>query len=160
MNDIVFRTANLSDALCIAQLSENCFSEPWRADGIINAMNQNGIFTVAEDGGRIIAFAGGECVLDECYIHNVAVESSYRRRGIGKKVLVMLIRTAAKIDVSRFILDVRESNSAAIKMYTDIGFVPLAVRKNFYSKPVENGITMSMEESGKDEDTCDRKFMR
>ncbi|MGN1119506.1 MAG: GNAT family N-acetyltransferase, partial [Oscillospiraceae bacterium] len=42
----------------------------------------------------------------------------------------------------RWVLEVRESNEKAISLYKKLGFENAGMRKNFYSKPVENGIIM------------------
>ena len=51
------------------------------------------------------------------------------KRGIQKKVDV-------------FFLEVRESNQAAIHLYSSFGFISAGIRKNFYEKPRENAVIM------------------
>ena len=41
-----------------------------------------------------------------------------------------------------YFLEVRESNEAAIGLYTSQGFVKEGIRKNFYEMPVENAVIM------------------
>ena len=45
-------------------------------------------------------------------------------------------------NVTRILLEVRESNVPAKTLYENYGFSEIAVRKNYYTKPLENAIVM------------------
>ena len=49
---------------------------------------------------------------------------------------------AEKEGVEAFTLEVRVSNTPAIKLYEKLGFVNQGIRKNFYQNPVEDAIVM------------------
>ena len=40
-------------------------------------------------------------------------------------------------------LEVRESNAAAISLYSNFGFIKAGERKNYYSDPTENAVIMT-----------------
>ena len=62
--------------------------------------------------------------------------------GIGGKLLEKLYEEAEVLECREFLLEVRESNEAAIGLYTRQGFVKEGIRKNFYEQPVENAVIM------------------
>jgi GNAT superfamily N-acetyltransferase len=57
-----------------------------------------------------------------CYDGGTGVIKFYRRKGIGEKMLVELIRVLKKKHIDRFILEVLENNTPAIKLYEKHGF--------------------------------------
>ena len=53
-----------------------------------------------------------------------------------------LYEEGALLETHEFFLEVRESNEAAIELYSRQGFVKEGIRKNFYERPVENAVIM------------------
>ena len=92
--------------------------------------------------GEVAGYLGCYCIAGTGEITNVAVKSSCRRKGIGGKLLEKLYEEAVLLDTQEFFLEVRESNEAAIALYSRQGFVKEGIRKNFYEMPVENAIIM------------------
>ena len=64
---------------------------------------------------------------------NVAVDPKWRGFGFGMMLMQAMIREAVKEDISRIVLEVRESNTNAIALYESIGFKITHVRKKFYA---------------------------
>ena len=46
-------------------------------------------------------------------------------------------------EAESWVLEVRESNSAAIALYESLGFAKAGVRRNFYDDPCENAVIMT-----------------
>lgn len=57
-------------------------------------------------------------------------------------MLSELLKRGKCMGIEAFTLEVRKSNEAAIHLYEKAGFVTEGVRKNFYEKPVEDGLIM------------------
>jgi ribosomal protein S18 acetylase RimI-like enzyme len=74
----------------------------------------------------------------ECEILNLAVSPSMRRRGVARRLLEEVLGR----EEGAWFLEVRESNSAAIALYQELGFRSMGARKNYYSEPSETGIVM------------------
>lgn len=133
---------HIDEILAIEKL---CFSLPWTRRDLENQMNSdNCIFLAAEDEtGKILGYIGLMHILDEGYISNVAVAPEYRRRGIADALINALIdRTKARL--SFLTLEVRESNSPAIALYSKHGFKPVGIRRNYYDRPKENAVLMTL----------------
>ena len=75
---------------------------------------------------------------DEIEILNVAVDSTSRRRGIGRSLICELIGKSP----GTVFLEVRQSNIAARKLYHSLGFEVAGVRQDYYSQPMESAIVM------------------
>ena len=78
-------------------------------------------------------------------IHNVAVHSEFRRRGLGRRLLEQVVLEARGRASSRITLEVRKSNLPAQKLYESMGFAVTGVRKGYYSDDGEDAFLMSLE---------------
>lgn len=93
----------------------------------------------------VVGYCGVWLSFEEGEIMNVAVREEFRRRGCAGRLLRELISQAKERGVSRFILEVREGNDPAIRLYESLGFQRAGVRKNFYSDPRENALILLKE---------------
>ncbi|GHV14065.1 hypothetical protein AGMMS49938_09580 [Fibrobacterales bacterium] len=80
-----------------------------------------------------VAFAIWQVAGDEAELLSVAVAEEERKKGYGKAILECSMRELAAQGVSKFFLEVREGNTAAIALYQKLGFKKIGVRKNYYS---------------------------
>ncbi len=128
----------------IAALERECFSSPWTEKGLGEELNnENAVFFTAKKDGRVVGYMGMHCILDECYIANVAVSGAERRQGIGRFLLRHAEARAKEKNCSFISLEVRVSNEGAIALYESEGYERMGERKNFYSSPTENALIMT-----------------
>lgn len=122
-----------------------CFSLPWHREALEKQMcTDNCIFLAAiGDNGAVMGYVGLMFVLDEGYISNIAVSPEFRRRGVADALINALIDRAKKT-LSFVTLEVRESNLHAIYLYTKHGFEVVGKRKNYYDKPKESALLMTL----------------
>lgn len=129
----------------LAEIEKECFSLPWSEASFREELDRDGsFFLVARLDGEIAGYVGLQFVLDEGYITNVAVRRELRRRGVGKRLMESIIKIARDMPLSFVSLEVRESNFGAIALYEGLGFKTMGVRKDFYEKPRENGLIMTL----------------
>lgn len=128
----------------IAQLEQACFSSPWTANMLTDALfDTQASFIVAEDGeGNVLGYAGLHVIVDEGYIDNVAVEPDARRHGVASALLDVFCRFG-EANLAFLSLEVRASNQAAIALYEKHGFAQVGLRKNYYEKPKEDAVIMT-----------------
>ena len=127
----------------IAALERVCFpADPWPADLIARWIAR---YTVAlDDEGAVIGFLVLSTVLDEGSVDNVAVAPSHRRGGVADALVADAIRRAKEKELSFLTLEVRASNTPAIRLYEKHGFREAGHRKNYYEKPREDAILMTL----------------
>jgi ribosomal-protein-alanine N-acetyltransferase len=78
----------------------------------------------------------------ELHINNVAVRGLYRRRGIARTLLEMILAEGIRGGAERAFLELRAGNNAALKLYEECGFRVTARRQKYYSEPVEDALVM------------------
>ena len=140
---IQIREMEPRDTWDAARIEKENFSRPWSRESFeSSAFREDTLYLTAELEGQVVGYAGMWISLDEGEITNVSVDSKWQGQGIGRLLLEKLLDWAEKAGATSCILEVRESNVRAIRLYEDMGFVPLGVRKNFYESPVEDGIVM------------------
>ena len=86
------------------------------------------LFTKDRPRGYLIARSLG----DEIEILFLFIDISFRRKGLGKKLLCELKTLAFRNNILKIILEVSFLNKKAISLYEKTGFSELAVRKKYY----------------------------
>jgi len=129
-----------ADVRSIATLESNSFSNPWTPEALVEMIGSDvtRIF-VARCGGQIVAFCACWVIAGELHINTLAVDGNRRRRGIATRLLQYVLRETA---VQRATLEVRRSNSAALKLYEGLGFSATAVRRGYYTNPDEDALIL------------------
>ncbi|MCD7769832.1 MAG: ribosomal protein S18-alanine N-acetyltransferase [Oscillospiraceae bacterium] len=125
----------------IAALEGLCFAEPWPPEVIVRLQER---FLVAAEEDAVLGYAVLSTVLDEASLDKIAVAPESRRRGIGQALLDEVIARCRAQDMSFLTLEVRASNQAAIGLYEKNGFAVAGRRKNYYEKPREDAIIMTL----------------
>jgi ribosomal-protein-alanine N-acetyltransferase len=91
---------------------------------------------------EIVGFVIARCALDEWEVENVVVAGERRRAGIGLALVDELLRLAKEGGVKAVLLEVRESNTAARRLYEKIGFTEVGRRTSYYQGPVEDALLL------------------
>ena len=150
MSEFKICNFSLSDVGALAKLEEECFSVPWSKNSILSQLNEpNSICFVAKGVSlgpflpEMIGYVGAYCVLDECYLANLAVREKWRNRGVGRVLLKRMLQEATLRNLAFVTLEVRKSNILAIRLYKACGFEEVGARKDFYSWPQEDAILMT-----------------
>ena len=144
----VMKKEDIDQVLAIEQTS---FSMPWSRNLFLSEFRSPGVSTLlvslANDAmprmvtGYIIYWL----VEDEMHILNLAVAPPYRRHGIARQLVLDAIKRAYAKGARRAFLEVRASNTAAQKLYSNLGFTGSFVRRAYYDLPTEDAVIMTLE---------------
>lgn len=142
-DEIVIRPMTDADVEAVAKIEEATFSMPWKPDDFRDMIRRDNMtYLVAELGGTIIGGAGMRNILGDGEVTNVAILKEYRGMGYGKRLVAELIEAGKELGAKDFTLEVRVSNTPAIRLYESLGFVSEGVRPNFYERPNEDALIM------------------
>jgi ribosomal-protein-alanine N-acetyltransferase len=81
-------------------------------------------------------------IADEAHLHNLAVKKEYRGKGLAYNLMEAMKEIAGKNEALAQTLEVRESNTEAIKLYRKCGFVVKGIRPQYYTDTREDAMIM------------------
>jgi ribosomal-protein-alanine N-acetyltransferase len=129
---ITIRPLESDDVAAVLALEQANQPQPW-SEGVFNdeLTAPSRTYLVADD-GEVFGFGGVMVVGDEAHVTNVLVDPSRRNEGVGRRLLVDLIRAAVAEGARHMTLEVRSQNVAGRALYSRLGFVPVGIRPNYY----------------------------
>lgn len=69
---------------------------------------------------------------DECHLLNICIHPEFQRRGLGRALIRFLLTLARRKGAQVALLEVRVSNTSAYRLYTQMGFDEIGIRKDYY----------------------------
>ena len=130
----------------VAALEELCFSDPWSENSVSGELdNPLSVWLVAIEEDALIGYIGSQTVMGETDMMNVAVHPNQRRRGVARKLIEALVQVVRNRESYCLTLEVRASNVPAIALYTDLGFMEVGRRRNYYRNPKEDALILRKE---------------
>ena len=142
-SQIIFRKMTADDVETVAEIEFKSFSLPWTLEDFWHeVLNKDSESIVAEIDGKVVAYACVWISFDEADVANIAVAENFRGQGIGKKLFAEILRRVKLRGVNALTLEVRVSNTAAIKLYESFGLRSVGVRKKYYCNPEEDALIM------------------
>ena len=100
------------------------------------------VATSEAEARRVIGFVIARCATAEWEIENVVVVPEKRRRGIGIKIIREVLLRANLAGATSVLLEVRESNLAARRLYEKLGFSQQGQRSSYYRDPDEDALLL------------------
>lgn len=97
-------------------------------------------------GPRLLGYAGLYHAggLTSADLLTIATVPAARGRGIASLMLTELVSTAREVSCPDVLLEVRQSNEAAQRLYARHGFVPIGRRRRYYQVPPEDAVVMRL----------------
>lgn len=128
----------------MAEIEKASFYEAWTKEAYINDIcnNNNAHYIAVISDDVLIAYANYWLIADEGDINNVAVAPQFRGQGFGLVLMKALIADCKKQNANAMTLEVRESNTNAIKLYEKLGFENHGKRPNYYEDNGEAAVIM------------------
>ena len=89
---------------------------------------------IAESENKIVGYCGVFLPAPgvEADILTVAVLPEYRRQGIAREFMRQIEEWAKERGASAMMLEVEKSNSAAVELYKNLGYLQISVRMDYY----------------------------
>lgn len=128
----------------VLQIEKQSFPAPWTRSMFIEGISRGKMacYLVALIKKKVVGYGGLEFLGREGHITNMAVAPDWRRDGIASRLLVRFFKLALDRGAKRLVLEVRESNVAAHRLYQKFGFRKLGVHKNYYSDTGESALIL------------------
>jgi len=122
--------SDLDGVLAIEQVS---YPTPWRREHFLQEIHLHTSFPyVAVLDEMVVGYVCLMSLFEEAQILNIAVAPQQRGRGVARMLMELAVSIAREHGAEVLVLEVRESNTAAIKLYEDFGFERYFLRKGYY----------------------------
>ena len=97
-------------------------------------------------GPRLLGYAGLYHAggLTSADLLTIATVPAARGREIASLMLTELVSTAREVSCPDVLLETRQSNEAAQRLYARHGFVPIGRRRRYYQAPPEDAVVMRL----------------
>ena len=141
----VIQPMTKTDIAEVRRLESEANLSAWSKAGYESELNNpDSICLVAKFEKKIVGFIISRLIMTDnyCEVYNIGVDSKFKRRKIGSKLLINLHKICISNSLKEIQLEVRESNKSAIEFYEKFGYKFSYTRKNFYNNPVEDGFVM------------------
>ncbi len=130
--------ADLDQVIAIASASNS--AAHWQPSDYAKIFETKRALIVAEFQTLVVGFVVAHDIAGEWELENIAVTPAYRQNGVGKRLVLALIDEARTSNAISILLEVRESNFPARKLYERCGFQQYGRRPSYYVNPSEDAV--------------------
>lgn len=93
---------------------------------------------------EVVGFVALLAATAEWELENIAVAPQVRRAGVARTLIERAAGQARSAGAREIVLEVRESNLAARRLYESCGFRQTGLRPRYYSNPAESAVLYSL----------------
>lgn len=140
----IIRHALPLDLVAVEEIERASFGDPWSLQSFRQSLSRTFVrINVAEDdAGGIVGYTVLWMSGEECELANLAVAPAHRAAGLGMLLLDAALEEARAEGSLVMFLEVRASNSAALRLYARRGFHEVGRRTDYYKNPVEDALVL------------------
>ena len=130
--EVVIRPMRATDVADVVAIERASYQFPWSEGIFRDCLRVGYVCRVMTADRQVIGYGVMSFGAGEAHILNLCVAGEYRCRGVGTRMLGSLIDRAAAAGMSEAYLEVRPSNTAAIRLYLSLGFEQVGMRRGYY----------------------------
>ena len=142
---IDLRRLAIQDLAAIEVIEQRSYPTPWSRSMFAGELAKpSSICLGAFDAetGALVGYAIVSRYVDAWHVMNLAVAPEHRRRGIAMALLARLFVVTAGDGQRGYTLEVRVSNTGAIRLYEQAGFKTRGIRRGYYTDNREDALIM------------------
>ena len=136
------------DLETVMEIEHRAYPFPWTHGIFRDCLRADYPMWVQEHGSVIVGYGVLSIAAEEAHVLNLCTAPQCEGQGLGRKMLLALLRIARGSGAQRVFLEVRPSNQRAIELYDRSGFNEIGRRPRYYPAPNngrEDAIVMAME---------------
>jgi ribosomal-protein-alanine N-acetyltransferase len=135
------RTLGYTDLPHVIAIERRSFPAPWSlAMFVLELSKPAGVCVGGFSRGQLMGYLICSRYHTVWHLMNVAVDPDHRRSGIASALIEHLFRVTGETE--RYTLEVRVSNTEAIRMYESYGFRSAGLRRRYYHDNKEDALIM------------------
>jgi ribosomal-protein-alanine N-acetyltransferase len=130
--DVLIRPMSENDVSEVIAVERASYQFPWSEGIFRDCLRVGYVCRVVTVNDAIIGYGVMSVGAGEAHILNLCIGDSYRSRGVGRRLLTYLVDRGAAAGMSEAFLEVRPSNTSAIRLYLSVGFEQVGMRRGYY----------------------------
>jgi ribosomal-protein-alanine N-acetyltransferase len=142
--NIELRRLEPRDLDTVEEIEQASYPTPWSRSMFVAELRKPSALALGAYSaeGSLIGYAFVSRYVDAWHVMNVAVAVGYRRRGVATTLLERLFELTASDPRGGYTLEVRVSNTQAIRLYERLGFEARGTRRGYYTDNREDAVIM------------------
>lgn len=154
LKKIIVKPLKKEDIDRVSEIESEAYGEHhWSKDAFYSEVNNKvaKYYTASSEDGTIVGYIGTWHIVDEAHITTIATSKDYLRNKVAECLIVKSLQDCYNEFIKYITLEVRVSNTPAIKLYEKYGFKSLGTRKGYYQDNNEDALIMWTENIFSDE---------
>jgi ribosomal-protein-alanine N-acetyltransferase len=141
---VELRKLELRDLSAIETIERASYPTPWSRSMFAGELAKPSSISLGAFGpeGELVGYVIISRYVDAWHVMNIAVAPDWRRRGIASTLLERLFEVTASDERRGYTLEVRVSNTGAIRLYERLGFHGRGIRRAYYTDNREDALIM------------------
>ena len=126
------RAMTEADLSAVVAVERSSYQFPWSEGIFRDCLRVGYVCRVVELAGQVIGHGILSVGAGEAHILNICVREEFRCRGVGRQLMDYLLERGRVSGMTDAFLEVRPSNTAAIRLYQSMGFRQVGLRRGYY----------------------------
>ena len=151
--NVELRQLEARDLDAVEKIERASYPTPWSRAMFAAELQKPSSLSLGayQESGELVGYAIVSRYVDAWHVMNVAVDPEYRRHGIARELLERLFDVTATDPRRGYTLEVRVSNTDAIRLYERLGFEARGIRRGYYTDNREDALIMWREPPPKEQ---------
>jgi len=145
VTNLEIRALELRDLSEIEEIERDSYPTPWSRSMFASEIAKPSSICLGAfeaESGELLGYLIISRYVDAWHVMNIAVRPDHRRQGIASMLMNRLFDLTSGRSRRGYTLEVRVSNTGAIKLYERLGFKPRGVRRGYYTDNREDALIM------------------
>ena len=123
---------SIDDLMNVHNLEVESYDFPWTKEILRDCiLYKYDAFTIYFN-DLLVGYIISKISVPETHILNLTINSKFRKKGLGKSLIQLIINDSRIRGAEDIILEVRVNNINAISLYEKLDFKKVGIRKNYY----------------------------
>ncbi|MBE9515573.1 MAG: ribosomal protein S18-alanine N-acetyltransferase [Proteobacteria bacterium] len=128
----VMRPLRSEDLKHVIQVETAAYEQPWTPAIFRDCLRVGYYCVVVELSGKIVGHGIMSLGVGECHLLNICIHPDFQGQSLGTALINYLLDVARWKKARIAFLEVRVSNERAHRLYQQLGFEEIGIRKNYY----------------------------
>ncbi len=144
---VSLRALRENDLNAVMAIELRGYPYPWTRGIFLDCLRAGYPGLAMEQDGLLIGYGVLSLAADEAHVLNICIDPLVQSRGLGRQLLRALVEMARNRGAQRVFLEVRPSNTPALRLYHSEGFNEIGRRPRYYpaAQGREDALVMAIE---------------